>query len=162
MRISLLALAIAACAPAIDGPIDHQRAIDRDDGDRFATQLAHLPGVVSASVVLRRPVADPLAVTPPGTPALAAVIVTDDQADRAAITATATQLSHAIAPEVTAPAIAVMTGYTRPELASVGPFTVAASSRNALRAVLAIGLALIAAFASLEAWRRYRLGRSAQ
>jgi len=25
------AIAISACAPSIDGPIDHQRAIDRDE-----------------------------------------------------------------------------------------------------------------------------------
>src|SRR5439155_1313297 len=76
---------------------------------------------------------------PAGRPALAAVIVTDDVADRAAIETTATTLAHTLAPEVTAPGIAIARGPARTELATVGPFTVAARSRGPLRALLVAG-----------------------
>jgi hypothetical protein len=78
-KLGILALAIsvgcsAGCAPVVDGPIERQRAIDRDDGDRLAAQLARLPGVAAASVVLRRAMRDPLGAAPPVSPMLAAVL----------------------------------------------------------------------------------------
>ena len=63
MQISRVALAIAlaACAPVIDGPAERQRALDREDGARLAAQISALPGVVRAEAVIRRAVRDPLA-----------------------------------------------------------------------------------------------------
>ena len=163
-----LAVAISAgCAPAIDGPIDHQRAIDRDDGDRLAAQLGQLPGVVAASVVLHRTTRDPLAVTPPSPPSLAAVIAVDDQADRDAIRAATDRLARATLPELPAGAalpIEINAVVHRPTLAKLGPFSVEQSSRAALRATLALGCVAIAALAATLALyaRRHRLGNSAQ
>jgi hypothetical protein len=164
VRASLFVAAIAglaACAPTIDGPADHQRAIDRDDADRLAAQLAVLPGAVRATVALHRPLRDPLATPqqlPP--PTLAAVIVVDDGADRGAVTAAATHLARAAAPEVDAPNIAIELGAERPVLARVGPFVVAARDRGALVATLATAAALVALLAGWIAWReRWRVQR---
>jgi hypothetical protein len=167
VQISLLplALAIAACAPVVDGPAERQRALDREDGARLAAQLAVLPGVVRAEAVVRRAVHDPLA---PGraastastaAPAAAAslAIVVDDRADRAAIAGAARTLARAIVPAA-APAIVVEVGAIRPRLAQVGPFTVEAASQAPLKATLVAALALIAALAAWIAWTA--LGRS--
>jgi hypothetical protein len=176
VQISLLALALAAaaaaCAPAVDGPAERQRALDREDGARLAVQLAALPGVVRAEAVVRRPVRDPLAPgrAAPDAPAAPAapetasiVIIVDDRADRAAIAGAARTLARAIAPGA-APAILVEIGAIRPSLADVGPFTVEAASRAPLKATLAAALALIAALAAWIAWTRpgQRRGSSAQ
>ena len=150
MRTSLgivVAIALAACAPTVDGPVERQRAVDRDDGDRLALQLAQLPGAVSAQVTLHRAARDPLGVSPPSPASAAALIIVDDQANRAAVTQAATTLVRAAAPEITAPAIVVEVGVVRPTLAKVGPFTVEASSKGTLKAVLAIALAMIAGLA---------------
>lgn len=155
---------LAACAPAIDGPVERQRATDREDGDRLAAQLAQLPGAVRAEVTLRRATRDPLGVTAPTAATAAVLVIVDDRADRAAITRSATTLAHATAPEIPAPAILVEVGAHRPTLARVGPFSVEAGSRGPLRALLATTLALIAALAGWIAVRelRQRRGNSAQ
>ena len=148
----------AACAPDVGGPLERQHARDRDDGDRLAAQLAELPGALRATVTLHRPEAvDPygprtsdLGPRPAGA---AIVIVVDDHADRAAITDTARRLTHAIAPEISDPQIAVAIGAPRVELASVGPFQVEKHSRRAIIATLAALLAAIAFVAGLLAWR---------
>lgn len=151
---------LACCAPALDTPADQQRALDREDSTRLATQLAELPGAVRADVTLHRPIVDPF--THAATPASAAiVIVVDDRADRAAIADAARRLAHGTAPEIADPTIAVEVGATRPELARVGPFTVEARTKTALVATLAAALALIAALAGWLAYR-YRRGSSAQ
>src|SRR5262249_29739669 len=117
--VRALLVLLAACAPQIDGPIEHQRALNRDDAARLAVQLAELPGALRADVTLHRPVTDPLSPEPP--PAGGAiVIVVDDHAARAAIGDAARRLAHATAPEIPDPAIAVELGATRPELAHVG------------------------------------------
>jgi type III secretory pathway lipoprotein EscJ len=158
-----LAFVHAGCSPTVDGPIEHQRTIDRDDGDRLAAQLAALPGAVTANVTLHRATRDPLGVTAPTASSAAVLIVIDDRADRAAVTEHAAMLVHAAAPEIAAPAIIVEVGVHRPALAKVGPFTVEEASRGPLRAALAIALAVIAALAAWVAWReRYRRGNSAQ
>jgi len=166
-----IAVAIAAgCAPPIDGPIERQRAIDREDGDRLAAQLVQLPGVVAANVVLHHAMRDPLAVTPPAAPAFAAVIATDDQAAPDAIRAAAIRLAHAALPELAGSAvlpIEINAAVHRPTLAKVGPFWVSASSRTPLRVVLALGCLAIAGLAgtlalSARGARRHRLGNSAQ
>ena len=157
----MLALALAACAPIVDGPAERQRALDREDGARLAAQLAALPGVVRAEAVVRRAVRDPLAPGPaPPAPAASIVVVVDDRADRTAIAGAARTLSRAIAPAA-APAIVVEVGAIRPSLAKVGPFTVEAASQAPLKAALAAALALIAALAAWIAWRQRR-GNSAQ
>jgi hypothetical protein len=160
--VRALLLVLAACAPQIDGPIEHQRALDRDDAARLAVQLAELPGALRADVTLHRPVTDPLSreTTPAGG---AIVIVVDDHADRTAIADAARRLAHATAPEIPDPAVAVEIGAARPELARVGPFTVEAHSKSALIAALAGALALIAALAAWIAYReRYARGSRAQ
>jgi hypothetical protein len=160
-----LAIAAVACAPAVDGPAERQRALDREDGARIAAQLAMLPGVVRAEAQLRRAPRDPLAAgraRPAAAPAAASiVIVTDDRADRAAIAGAARAIARAIAPEVAAPALVVEAAAIRPRLAKVGPFTVEAGSQVPLRAALAAALALIAALAAWIALGQRR-GSSAQ
>ncbi len=144
---------LASCAPTIDGPLAQQRAIDRDDADRLAAQLQTLPGAVSASVTLHRPARDPLVLMPPSPASAAVLLVVDDRADRAAVTRSASALVHAAAPEIASPIVLVEVGAIRPVLAKVGPFTVEAGSRGALRGVLVIALALIAALAGWLAVR---------
>ena len=135
-----------ACAPSVDGPVEQQRARDRDDADLLAAQLAQLPGAVRADVTLHRAVADPLAHT--GDPAGAAIlVVVDDHADTHALSDAALQLARATAPDIPTPAIVVEVGAVRPELATVGPFVVEAGSRTKLKATLAALLALVLALA---------------
>jgi hypothetical protein len=69
-------------------------------------------------------------------------------------------LARAAVPEIAEPTIVVEPGAPRPELASVGPFTVESHSRGLLRATLAIALVLIAGLAAAVAF--YRRGTSAQ
>jgi len=161
------ALAISACAPPVDGPVDRQRAIDRDDGDRLAAQLAQLPGVVAASVVLHHAHRDPLAVAPPADATAAAVISVDDRADREAIRSAAARLIRATLPELpvgAAPPIEINATVRRATLARVGPFSVEDSSKAALKTTLALGCLVIAGLAGAIALyaRRHRLGNSAQ
>jgi len=163
--VRLLLILIAACAPAVDGPLDRQRAADRDDADRLAVQLAALPGAVSAFATIHRPLRDPLTARPPSPASAAALIVVDDKADRATIETDARRLLHATAPEIADPAIIVEVGGTRPELAAVGPFRVEAGSRRTLAAVLVVAIATIAALAGWIMWRERgyaRRGTSAQ
>ncbi len=162
MQISIvaLALALAACAPVVDGPAERRRALDREDGARIAAQLAALPGVVRAEAVVRRAVRDPLAPAPAGPDAASIVIVVDDRADRAAIAGAARTLARAIAPAAE-PAIVVEVGAIRPRLAKVGPFTVEAASRAPLQGVLAAALALIAGLGAWIGWTARRRRRRA-
>ena len=150
---------LVACAPQIDGPVERQRAIDRDDSTRLAAQLAQLPGAVRAEVTLRRPIVDPLTET--ATPASAAVLVViDDKADARAIQRSAIALVRGTAPEISEPSIVVELGAVRPALASVGPFTVEAKSKPRIVAAFAIALGLVIALAAVVAWReRYRVSR---
>jgi type III secretory pathway lipoprotein EscJ len=150
MRILAL-LVLVACAPTIDGPVDQQRARDAADAAGVSAQLAALPGAVRADVTLHRAVHDPLG---PSQPASAAVlVVVDDHADRAAIERTARSLMHGTAPDITDPQIAVEVGAVHPQLAKVGPFTVTASTKPRLVALLAALLAAVAGLAGLTAWR---------
>lgn len=154
-----LVAASAACAPQIEGPVERQRTADRADADHLARQLAALPGAVRAEVTLHRPVADPLtdATTPPSA---AIVVIVDDKADRRTITRSAIALVRGTAPEIPEPEIVVELGATRPVLASVGPFTVEARSKQQLVGVLAAAFALVAALAGWIAWReRWRIAR---
>lgn len=154
-----MVITLVACAPTIDGPIDHQRGLDRADADRLAAQLSALPGAVRADVTLRRPVVDPLteASTPPSA---AIVVVVDDKADQRAIMRSAIALVRGTAPEIPEPEIIVELGATRPTLASIGPFTVEARSKPKLVALLAVVFALVAGLAGWIAYReRVRLLR---
>jgi hypothetical protein len=162
-----IAVAISiGCAPVVDGPIDHQRAIDREDGDRLAAQLAQLPGVVAASVVLHHAMRDPLAVTPPTAPTFSAVLTVDDGAAPDAVRAQAARLAHAQLPELPPGplAIEVDAAVHRPVVARVGPFSVEQSSRAPLKLALAAACLAIAGLAGALALgaRRHRLGSSAQ
>ena len=157
-----IACAIAACAPAIDGPIERARAADLADGDRLALELAALPGVRAAHAILHRPARDPL--TGDVQPASAAVLlVVDASVDRASVTAAAAALARGVAPMIDHPAIVVEpipSPAAGAELVTVSPFEVARGSRGILIAALALGLALIAGLAVALALR-YR-GSSAQ
>lgn len=154
--IAVAFVALAACAPTVDGPVERQRAADRADADRASAQLATLPGALSASVTIHRPARDPLGVSPPSPVSAAALIVVDDRADRAEVTAAATALVRAAAPEVPAPTIVTVVGAHRPELARVGPFTVEAGSQRTLKVALAVALAAIAVLAGWIAMREHR------
>jgi len=161
VRISALVLAVvAACAPVVDGPAERQRSADRADADRLAAQLSALPGVVRAEVMLRRAARDPLATTPPAPPAISLVVIVDDKADRATTTEAARKLARAAAPELE-PTLLVEVGAIRPTLAKVGPFTVEATSRGPLRALLGSVLAVIAGLAGWIAYRERRRRRPA-
>ena len=155
----VVVLALSACAPTIDGPVEQQRAIDQNDATRLGKQLSQLPGAVHADVTLRRPAIDPL--TQAATPGSAAVlVVVDDAADRDAVIRSAIALVRGTAPEIAEPAIVVELGATRPRLATVGPFTVEARSKSRVVGVLAAAFAVIAALAGFIAWReRGRLVR---
>ncbi len=144
-------LTLGACAPAVDGPVEKQVALDRADSARLTAQLAALPGVVRAEVILHRPARDPLAVAPPAPPTSSIVLIVDDRADRSRTEASAISLSRALAPDIE-PTLVVEVGAKRAELAKVGPFTVEAASKPALKAALAIALSLIAALAAWIAW----------
>jgi type III secretory pathway lipoprotein EscJ len=150
--VRALIVLLVACAPQIDGPVERQRAIDREDSTRLVAQLAHLPGAVRAEVTLHRSVVDPLSETV--TPASAAVLViVDDKSDRRAIEQSALALVRGTAPEINDPAIVVEVGAVRPQLATVGPFSVEARSKPRIVAAFAIALGLIAALAAFVAWR---------
>jgi hypothetical protein len=154
----LLVMLAVGCAPVVDGPAERQREADRADAARLTAQLSALPGVVRAEVMLRRPAADPLAVTPAGPPATSVVLIVDDRADRASLTTTARTLAKAVTPAVE-PAIVVEVGAERPVMASVGPFRVDEKSRTPLRAVLAIILALVLVLATWVAYREHQRRR---
>ncbi|MDB4958065.1 MAG: hypothetical protein JWO36_5634 [Myxococcales bacterium] len=147
---------LGGCAPQVDGPVEQHRAVDRDDADRLARQLAELPGAVRSQVTLHRPVRDPLGTEPPGPASAAVLVVVDDQADRAAIERSARALARGTAPEIADPSIVIEIGAIRPVLAQVGPFTVEQHSKSALVAALSIALAVIAVLAGWVAWRERR------
>ena len=159
------AIALAACAPIVDGPIEHQRAIDRDDGDRLAVMISQLPGVVHAEIALHHPARDPLALAPASPATFGAVITTDDRANPEALRPAIARLAHAALPELAADAplaIELDARVHRPELAKVGPFAVEVSSRGPLRAALVIALLAIIALAVRTVRDRQRRGSSAQ
>lgn len=150
---------LVGCAPTSDGPVERQRAVDIADAQRLATQLARLPGAVRADVTLRRPLVDPL--TQAATPGSAAIlVVVDDRADRRAIMRSAIALARGTAPEIAEPAIVVELGAVRPQLATLGPFTVEQASKPRIAGALAAAFAVIALLAGWIAWReRWRLAR---
>lgn len=154
---------LAACAPSVDGPVERQRAANREDADRLAAQLAALPGTVTASVTVHRAIRDPLGVAAP-TPASGMVLlVVDDRANSDDLARTARSLFAASAPDVPNPAIEIVVGAHRPALASVGPFTVTEDAKPMLRVVLALALGVIALLAAWIAFREaQRRGNSAQ
>jgi hypothetical protein len=137
MRVAVLGFVlVAACAPTVDGPAEHARAIDRRDADALEARLAALPGATSAHVVVHRPFRDPLVAAATPTPASAAIlVVADARADHAAIAAAAARLAPA---EIARPEIAVMTA----------PHVVAARPRLWIALLAAIAL-----IAGAIAWR---------
>ena len=155
MRAVILVAVLGACAPEITGPVEQQAATDRADSAQLTAQLVALPGVVRAEVILHRPAHDPLALAAPAPPASSIVVIVDDRADRARIEGSTRALSKALAPAVE-PTIVVEVGAVRADLAKVGPFTVEASSKGALKGTLAIALALIVALAGWIAWTHRR------
>jgi len=161
VRAPLLAIAcLLACAPAVDGPSERQRTADTHDGVALEQQLAALPGVTRVEVVLHRPAADPLTVTPAAAPSLSVVAVVDDPTSVERTKTTAGRLAEAAAPGVPA-TIVVEVGDPRPVMAKVGPFSVEARSQRPLKAVLGAAFVAIAMLAGYVAYRQRR-GSSAQ
>lgn len=149
---------LAACAPTVDGPIEHQRAIDRDDSTRLTAQLALIPGVVASQVVLHHAARDPLALAPAAPAVFSAVITTDDAAAPDALRAAAIRLARALAPELgDAVAVEVVPVVHRPTVVRVGPFSVEDRSQRALRITLVIACLAIAGLAALLMRRSRRL-----
>jgi hypothetical protein len=149
---TLLLVVLVACAPSVDGPVERQRAADRADAERLTAQIAALPGVVRAEVMLHRAARDPLSTAPAVASTASFVVIVDDKADREATKASARMLSRAVVADVE-PAIVVELGAIRPELAKVGPFTVEQHSRGPLRVALGIAFAVILGLAGWIAWR---------
>jgi type III secretory pathway lipoprotein EscJ len=166
-RAIVLALAVAGVACDRDLVPPPRAAHDaRDDADarRIEVQLAAVPGIAAAHAIVRRPFRDPLVrTTTPPVPATASIlIVVDPRADRAAVTATATDLATAALPDVAPAAIrqVVVPAAATATLASasVGPFDVAPGSRRPLIATLVVALVAILALAGWTAWReRWRV-----
>lgn len=158
-----LLLALVACAPTVDGPVEHQHALDQADSARLTAQLSVLPGVVHAEVILHRPARDPLSLAAPTPATSSIVLVVDDRADRPKLEASSRVLVRALAPAVE-PTVFVEVGARRARLAAVGPFTVEAGSKSRLKATFVVALAIIAGLAGWIAsiyWRQRR-GNSAQ
>lgn len=155
--VRVLAIAIVlgwlGCAPTVDGPIERQRAADRDDSLALGAQLAKLPGAVSTTATIHRSVRDPLGTSASSTASAAVLVVVDDGANRAATLEAATTFVRAAVPDVEAPAVVVLVGAHRAELAKVGPFVVDKASAGALKAVLAIALGVILVLAGWIAVR---------
>jgi hypothetical protein len=152
----IAAFALMACAPTVDGPAERQRVRDREDGERLRAQVAALPGVDRAEVVLVRSEPDPLA--PRRAVAghvVSVVVIVDDKADRAAVAGAAGRLAQVLVPAAT-PTVFVEVGAPRPELARVGPFEVAASSKRPLQATLVAVFVLLVGFAGTVILRERR------
>lgn len=131
-----MGIALAACAPRVDGPIEQQRAVDREDSAVLAAELELLPNVVRAEVDVHRPARELDRVQLADASVVLLVTGRADDAARAAA-----QLVPG----------ARVTTYPVPAsetLASVGPFHVAPESRTPLKLVLAGLLAVIAALAA--------------
>jgi type III secretory pathway lipoprotein EscJ len=145
VHVRALLVLIAACAPTVATPVEHQAALDREESARIAAQLAALPGAQSAQVTLHRPTIDPF--TQHATPGAAAVaIAAEPSADRAALADAARALVHASAPDISAPMVA---------FTPAAPRTVTRDNRP-----LAALLALLAVSAGFIAWRERPSGRS--
>jgi len=152
VRAIVVLLVLVSCAPTVDGPVEKQRAFDRADADLLRAQLAALPGVTRAEVVLRRPVRDPLSTTTPSSATASIVLVIEEHIDRQRLETSAHSLARAFTD--VEPTIVIEATAPRADLAKLGPFTVDAKSKGPLKATLAAGFAIIAALASWIAWAR--------
>ena len=150
-----VAAALAACAPTVETPADAAHRRDLRDAAAIAAQLARLPMVTHADVVLRRPVADPLRAAPPAAATAAVLLVHEARAAGGSLVADARALVAGAAPEVAPEHLTVVARPAAPPvvLAPVGPFRVAASSRPGLVATLVALLALCAGLGVTLAWR---------
>ncbi len=137
--------ALVACAPTIEPPNERQRRVDTEDARALEAQLAVLPGAARAQVMLRRRSSDPLRSEVSSSPAASAVVIVDDRADRARVHDAAAALLRAAAPEVSSPTVIIEVGARRPQLATVGPFEVVASSKRGVQVSFAIVLGMLAA-----------------
>ena len=155
--VVVIALAFGCDRDLVPSPRAQQAALDDADARRLEAQLATLPGVRRASVVIHRPVADPLARNPvQRAPGASIVIVSSD----ASIEPRARALAGAVLDELRTEVVVVPPTPPPPTLASVGPFEVTASSATPLRVTLALALVLIAGLAGVVAYReRWRLKR---
>jgi hypothetical protein len=136
----------------VPSPEARHDAQDVADAKRLEAQLAAIPGVTTASVVVHRPFVDPLApVQAPIAPSASVVVVGTGDVEPmvqhvAAAVLPDVPMSILVAPPVPPPV----------KTAKVGPFVVAEDSRRALQATLGIALALIAGLAGYVAWTQRR------
>lgn len=161
----VIALAVIGCdRDLVPSPRARHDARDDADARRLADQLAALPGVSRASVVVHRGFRDPLAPTAPAEPGTASILLVDPTADPARLAGIARELAIA-ALDLPASSISVVVApAVQPAAtATVGPFSVSEGSRRPLQATLAIALLTIAALAGFIAYReRKRLTVAAE
>ena len=155
------AIAASGCdRELVPSPRSRHDARDDADARRLAAQLAGLPGIADARVVVRRPYRDPLAPVAPSAAPVASILLVDTAAgDPARLAGVARELAGAALPDIARGAVHVVVAPpVRPPVvtAAVGPFEVAAGSRTALRATLAAGLLVILGLAAVLALRERR------
>lgn len=151
----IVAVVVVTCGCDRDlVPSPHARhdAEDVADARRLEQQLAALPSVSRASVVVHRPFVDPLEPQRDVQPARASVLLVST----ADLESTVKQLATAALPDVPVSIVIVPPSPPPVKTATVGPFVVAEGSRRALQATLAIALALIAGLAGYVAWSQRR------
>lgn len=153
--VALAVIAGGCDRDLVPSPRARHDAADGADAGQLERQLAAIPGVASASVVVHRPFVDPLAPPSPPTAATASVLVVEARSDPS-IEQRVRTLARAALPDV--PVSIVVAPPVAPPVATanVGPFVVAAESKRALQATLAIALAVIAALAGYVAWNQRR------
>ena len=150
--VALVALVlVSACDLRGALPPDPAAIAVADDQRRAALLRAHLealPLVTGASVVLDRAPPDPLARTPHhAPPAVAIALVAPVDIDTARLDALARTAARALLGADARISVAILPAPDRPALARLGPFTVAATARAPLLALIAGALVLIAALA---------------
>jgi hypothetical protein len=160
-----LTVAVTGCAARDVLPPDPATAARAADRARAAVLRAHLlalPPITAASVVVDRAAPDPLARRPTAPPPTVAVaLVADPAADRERLAALARAAAAVTIAADARVSVAVLPSPDRPDLARLGPFTVAAPARAPLLALVAGALFAVAALAGALAFvlLRQRRGR---
>lgn len=163
----LCTLCFAACdRDLVPAPADVAMAKDVRDGDRLAAQLQNVPGVVAATVLLRRPHRDPWTGrgSTPDSGASASVLVVGAVPSPSVVT----DLARAALPEVAPDRLLVrvlptstptVSTASPTHLARVGPFWVAERSRLPLTAAMVCLLGVVFGLSVLLLRRERNKGR---
>ncbi len=152
--VALLATAALGSACSIEdalppSPAAAARAADDALGRRLRAHLIALPMIADAEVVIERAPPDPLARTPAvATPSVTIALVADADAPVDRLDGLARAAARTLVGDDARTAITILPVHRRPTLARLGPFTVAASARGPLLAVIAGALAVIAVLAA--------------